>query len=577
MALSESILKEIYVSRTGLMTEDEFNAVVTVSTENRLPLDRLLMERSFVSPRYYLELVGNYYEVPVAELSIGNVDTAVMNMIPELFATTNHVLPFGKEGEKIKMAMVNPKDQQVLDTVRRIVGHDIIPYVASEQAIQRAILLYRGGIRGVLSDLLGKAAGVAAHKTEDGEELPDVMVLVSALVDAALLLGASDIHIEPFEHEVIIRLRIDGDLRTVATFPKAIHPSLIARLKVLSNLRLDERRTPQDGRFSVVINDQQVDMRISLVPSMWGEKPVMRVLAKETSFFDIASIGLLENDLKLVREYLKKPYGMIIVCGPTGAGKTTTLYAFLQEIGLDKIDIVNVSTIEDPIEYTVSRITQIPIQPEISLTFASGLRALLRQDPDIIMVGEIRDEETADIAVRAALVGRLLLTSLHANTSLGAIPRLLDMGVEPYLVVSALTLVITQRLVRKLCPHCRESYVPDQDAYFMLKNYADYDRAVKVLIHHGIISDAPDAMNGVRFFRAKGCVHCDNTGYHGRIALFEILEVSDRLREAVTHRKDITTLQAIVEEEGMKTLMIDGFAKVILGITDLKEVLRVAL
>jgi type IV pilus assembly protein PilB len=575
MALSEPVLKEIFVTRTGLLSEDEYDNAVKLATQNRIQLDRLLMERSFVSQRYYLELIGNYFNAQVAELSIGNIDLEVMTMIPELFATSNNVLLFEREDNVLHMAMSNPHDQDVIDTVMRITGHKVKAFVATDRAIQRAMLLYHGGIRGVLGDLIKKAGGGEAATNEGG--LPDATTLVSALVDAALLLGASDIHIEPYEHELIIRLRVDGELRSVATFPKIVHPTLIARLKVMAGLRLDERRIPQDGRFSVKLNEQQVDLRISLVPSMWGEKPVMRVLAKEANFFDIANIGLMEHDLALIRSYLKKPYGMIIVCGPTGAGKTTTLYAFLQEIGLDKIDVVNVSTIEDPIEYTVARITQIPIQPDVNLTFAAGLRALLRQDPDIIMVGEVRDEETADIAVRAALVGRLLLTSLHANTSLGAIPRLLDMGIEPYLVVSALSLVITQRLVRKLCPHCRESYIPDKDAYFMLNNYADFERTVKVLARHGIIADNPDAMRGMRFFRAKGCVHCDNTGYHGRVALFEILEVSDRLREAVTHRKDIATLQTIVEEEGMKTLLIDGYAKVILGITDLKEVLRVAL
>lgn len=576
MAVSELILKEIFVQRTGLLSEDEFDRLSGVADENRVPLDRLLMERAFVSPRYFLELLGSYYGAPVAELAIGNVDPEALTLIPELFATTNKIVPFSKEGNILKVAMANPKDQEVLDAVRRISGMDVLPHVATERAIMRATLLYHGGIRGVLSHLLKNASKEKRGK-RGKEHAPDPVALVSAIVDAALLLGASDIHIEPFEREVIVRLRIDGQLRTIANFPKEVHTPLIARLKVLSGLRLDEHRVPQDGRFSVQLSDQQVDLRLSLVPSMWGEKPVMRVLAKEMNFFDIAGIGLLDKDLELVRSYLRRAYGMIIVCGPTGAGKTTTLYAFLQEIGLEKIDVVNVSTIEDPIEYTVSRITQIPIQPDLRLTFAAGLRALLRQDPDILMVGEIRDEETADIAVRAALVGRLLLSSLHANTSTGAITRLLDMGIEPYLITSALSLVLTQRLVRKLCVHCRESYEPDEDAYFKLTNYSDYEHTMRVLARYGVVAEGPDAMRGVRFFRAKGCVQCNGSGYQGRVAIFEILEITDKLRGAIVRKADSATFQAIAREEGMKTLLIDGFAKVMLGVTDIDEVLRAAL
>lgn len=576
MALTEQDFREIFVDRSGLLTSAEFDVVQKNAEGLRRPLSQVLMERTAVSPRYFLELVGDFFSLPVTELKIAEVDREALTSVSQAFAEKHLIVPFAKDARSLKVAFADPRNRDVVAAVESTAGVPIAPYAATEQAIRRALLLYRGDIREHLRRMVKRLEKDAAAGESATGEVPSILAFLDAIVDTAVILDASDIHIEPFEQETIIRLRVDGLLRTVARVPKVFHDSLIARLKVLARLRIDEHRLPQDGRFNVRVQEQAVDIRLSLVPSYWGEKAAMRVLRKEASLFDLASLGLLESDLEIIVRHLKRPFGMILVCGPTGSGKTTTLYAFLQEIGVEKTDVVNISTVEDPIEYTVARVTQIQIHPEINLTFSVGLRALLRQDPDILMVGEIRDGETANTAVRAALIGRLLLSSLHTNSAVGAIPRLLDMGVEPYLVSSTLSLVVAQRLVRKLCVRCRESYAPSNDVLGRLRELPSFAESVASLKRHGLLSDAKDPFKEVRFFQASGCAHCDHTGYQGRTPLFEILEVTDALRPHITARRDAAAITEVARQEGMKTLFADGLAKVAMGVTDLDELMRVA-
>ncbi len=574
MAIGKEELKQIFTTRSGILSSEEFDDIVRVSEESNRPLEQLIMERGFVSARYFLELVGEFYGTPVTDLKIGDIDTAALEVIPELFATTNMLIPFARSNNVLKVAMANPWDEEVVRSLRHVAKEDVEVFVATPHAIRKALILYHGGIRGILHK------AVEGIKVVDGklaDDAPSPVLVVNEIIEAAVLTEASDVHIEPYERQINVRFRIDGQLRTMTTLPKSYYSALMARLKIMSSLRVDVKRHPQDGRVSLMVKGEQVDIRLSLVPAMWGEKAVMRVLPKNALLLDLRSLGFLESDLEIIERYLKRTYGMIIICGPTGSGKSSTLYSFLQEIGLDRSDAVNVSTVEDPIEYTVERVTQIQIQPDIKLTFAEGLRALLRQDPDIIMVGEIRDTETADMAVRAALVGRLVLTSLHTNDALGVIPRLLDMGVESYLVSSTLSLVISQRLARKLCVHCRESYVPDDEKIARLRKFYDYDYAVTILVKSGVLGAGVDPMHGIRFFRANGCAHCDNSGYRGRVGIFEILEISLALRDAMMVQRDSNVLRQIARDEGVKTLAIDGFAKAILGITDLDEVMRITL
>jgi type IV pilus assembly protein PilB len=569
MALSVSIYKEIFVEKNGLLKKDAFDKVVELSEKTKRPLDQLLMERSFITAPQLLELEQGYFKVPGTMLKVDEIDVEVLHTIPEEFANKNLVVAFSKEGSNINVAFENPNDQALLEELQSIADLTIKPYVAIKHSLQQALILYKGDFQTRIKESALKFEQIGSNSTITTNSATD---LLDAIIEAAILTDASDIHIEPYETEIVIRFRVDGQLRTIVSLPQEAKTPLIARIKILSELKVDQKRLPQDGRFGLVIEGQEINFRVSTVPSLWGEKAVMRVLPKEAHLFDIASIGLIESDVSIVKDYLSRPHGMILVTGPTGSGKTTTLYSFLQDIGNDRIDVVNISTIEDPIEYTIPRVTQIQTQPEIDLTFANGLRALLRQDPDILMVGEIRDEETADFAVRAALVGRLLISSLHTNDAPTAVPRLLDMGIEPYLLSSVLMLVVAQRLARKLCTYCRQSYHPEKGIVDELNKSHNFKESIKRLHKKGVLSDS--GTDNLRFFKADGCDRCDHTGYKGRIGVFEILEVTPELQAAISSRTDSNAIREIAIEGGMKTMFEDGIAKLLVGDIDLDELLR---
>ncbi len=566
MTLGKTELKQIFVDEAGLLTGPEFDAIVKTAGESRQPLEQMLMERGFVAPHHFLTLLGAHYKLPTTELKISEIDPEALALLPEKFAITHMATAFAKEGKVLKVALVHPGEAEVLALMAQSTGLEIEPYITTEHALKRALVLYRGSMSAVLTPLL--------EKIKNSDDSASVVSFLNSVMESAVLWEASDIHIEPYETEVIVRLRIDGLLKSVVTYPTTLHTSIISRLKVLSSLKVDEKRLPQDGRFALAVQDEEINIRLSLVPSMWGEKAVMRVLRQDTQLFDLGGIGLLDSDLETIRTHLRAPFGMILVTGPTGSGKTSTLYSFLQEIGTERIDVVNISTIEDPIEYTMPRVTQIQIHPEINLTFAAGLRSLLRQDPDIIMVGEIRDEETADIAVRAALVGRLLLASLHTNDAATTLPRILDMGVEPYTVSSTLRLVVSQRLVRKLCTHCRETDKPDSKQLDILASHG-LGAVLEILAKRGVVSAKAHATE-LRFYKSKGCDKCDQTGYIGRTAVFEILEVNDEVRLLISQSATSLALKEALTKSGMKTLFADGIAKALLGVTSIAELFRIA-
>ncbi|HEV2412649.1 MAG TPA: GspE/PulE family protein [Candidatus Saccharimonadales bacterium] len=570
MALSEQLYRKVFVDEKKVLNDFEYSRAVREADESKRPLSLVLMERAYLSPTQFLQILADHFDVPAHELKVGSIDIDVLRLIPEDFATSNLVVAFDRSDNSIKVACEDPSDQHLVEELQQILQSKIELYVASEFSLRRALVLYDG-------DLTQKVKSVVAqletlNDVEDNQQ-PTVQLL-GAVIEAAVLMDASDIHIEPYESEIIIRFRIDGLLRSIVTVPKKMSPSILARLKVVAELKVDQTRLPQDGRFTDNIKGQEVNFRISTVPTLWGEKVVMRVLPREAHLFDLHNLGMLPGDLETVESYLKRPHGMILVTGPTGSGKTTTLYACLQEIGNDRIDVVNITTIEDPVEYTMPRITQIQTQAEIDLTFASGLRALLRQDPDVIMVGEIRDKETADSAIRSALVGRLVLSSLHTNDATSTIPRLLDMGIEPYLVSSTLSLVITQRLARRLCPYCRKAYKPEEKTMQDLKRNHNFDEVIQRLQKFGFIEEV--AMDNLQFYKAMGCRRCEGVGYLGRQGIYEILKVTERLETAINEREDSNKIRLIALEEGMKTMFSDGIAKMIHGQLDLPELLRVA-
>jgi type IV pilus assembly protein PilB len=571
MSLRNDQYRTVFVERNGLLSADEFDRVVALSQKTRRPLEQLLTERALITPPQFLQLLESYFEVPGTNLPAHQIDLTALQLLPEDFATKNLAIAFAREEGGLSVALEDPSDKSVIDQIERLIYTPLKPFVALKHDLQQALILYKGEVH----ERINKAAKPFENPTEASASVQtnsSATALLESLLDASVLLGASDIHLEPFETELLVRFRIDGQLQTIATVPRAALEAVMARIKVLANMKVDQKRLPQDGRFSQRVKEQEINFRVSTVPSLWGEKAVLRVLAKEAHLYDLTTIGLQEKDLHLVMSYLGRPHGMVLVTGPTGSGKTTTLYSFLQEIGRERIDVVNVSTIEDPIEYTIPRITQIQTQPEIDLTFASGLRALLRQDPDILMVGEIRDEETADFAVRAALVGRLLLSSLHTNDAPSAIPRILDMGIEPYLLSSVLMLVVAQRLARKLCTYCRESYHPDTEIIKDLNEHHNFKAALDHLKKLDLLSTT--STKDLRFYKAQGCEHCENTGYKGRTGVFEILEITPHIGALISQRKDSGTLRDLAVAAGMKTMFEDGVAKLLAGEIDLTELLQ---
>lgn len=558
--------RHIFVDNAHLLESDDFEHYVELAQQTNQSLEALLIEKAFISSNQFLKLSADYFHLPSTNLNISDVKRDALHYLAQDDALDMLVVPFEQTGHTLKVAVAHPHTTHLGNKIPENERFHVELYVTTEQAIRRALILYDQDIQQVLNRL-----------PKPGEQRDDESLkgddLALSIVEHAVLLEASDAHIEPYEDTVLIRFRIDGLLKQVASMPTYLLKPVVSFLKVQAALHTGQTPLPQEGQIGLSINGQDITVRLSIVPSMWGEKVVMHILPKEAHRYDLNTVGLLESDLAIIRRNLKRPSGMILVAGPTGSGKTTSLYAFLQEISAERVDTVNISTIEDPIEYAIPRVTQIQTDVEHKLTFASGLRAVLGQDPDIIMVGETGDKETAAIAVRSALAGRLLLSSLHTEDAVGAIPRLLDMGTEPYLVSSTLQLVMAQRLARKLCAFCRQSYEADESVRKQLGERHNLEQSIEMLQRQEVIQTT-DA-GKLRLFKAMGCDKCDHTGYNGRTGLYEVLELNDELRKNIGQHVDTTALRKVAIEQGMKTMFDDGLAKVTLGLIDLNELLRV--
>jgi type IV pilus assembly protein PilB len=575
LRVSEAELRELLVTRLEVMGADEFDRARRTAGRLRVPLERAVVERGRIPFGFLLEHLAESWGVGYTDLRLSDVDPAALRALAEDYARAHTLVAFGRADRRLRVAMWDPRDRRAIDDIERMTGLTVMPHLAPARAIQRAHLLYKGDLR----EMLERAASDDAARTRraPGEDDRSAVEVLERIVEYAAVARASDIHIEPYELEAIVRCRIDGVLSEVLSLRPPLYQSLVARVKVLSHLRIDERRVPQDGRFEANLGGLTMDLRVSTLPTLWGEKVVLRVLAKEGLTLDLEDLGLAEADYQVFLRNILRPFGMILVTGPTGSGKTTTLYAMLTRVGVERHNVVNISTIEDPVEYTIPRVNQIPVNAVAGIDFASGLRALLRQDPDVIMVGEIRDRDTVEVAVRAALVGRLLLSTLHTNDATGAVARLLDMGIEPFLLASTLTLVVGQRLARRVCVGCRESVVPDRATVDVLRSRPDFAQTVRVLQVAGVLAQAGDPLDGIRLFRGKGCRQCGGTGFSGRVGIFELFEVNDQARRLIMERRDAATIRADAVARGMKTMFQDGLAKALLGETTLEEVMRVAL
>lgn len=533
----------------------------------------MLVEGKLVDEEIYTQAKASVLTLPYVNIAEKTITKEVLNIIPESTARGHMIVAYEQTKEALKVAMADPNDRQIVEFIHKKVDMPVEVALASVTGLKSALQKYQQSLEIEFQNLLEDIQRVqgSADASKAAEDLP-IIKTTDAILRHAVTQGASDIHIEPTETSVIIRYRVDGLLHDVLTLPKAAMTGIVARIKVLSNLKIDEHRLPQDGRFKLDSNEYNVAFRVSTLPVFDGEKVVMRLLDESGHGLGLDDIGMSKHGLEIFRRNLNKPHGMILVTGPTGSGKTTTLYAAMREINEPD---VNISTIEDPIEYRMERINQTQVQPKIGLTFSNGLRALVRQDPDIIMVGEIRDEETAGLAVNAALTGHMVLSTLHTNSAAGAVPRLLDMGVEPFLIATTTNLMMAQRLVRKLCEKCRKKIKMDKTILDSLTAALDEDRLVETLRREGILDKTAD-LKSADLYEPVGCNQC-HEGYKGRMGIYEFLEVTPEIQKLMTSTTTSQDLEeAARKEQNMVTMLEEGIIKAITGVTTVAEVLRVA-
>jgi type IV pilus assembly protein PilB len=565
----------IALVESGLISQEQLQAVLKAQTKSKQRIGEIAVSLGFISATDLAKFLAKRFDVPFVELGAETeLDTAVVELIPEDLARRYCIILFRKEGSTVTIAMADPLDVRAVDAVRLATGCHVRKTVSSSSAIQRAIdNSYHAPDRlerslGKLLNVEGAAEPVAqeADESEDNalgidqlklqaSDAP-VVQFVNLTLMRAVQERASDIHIEPEEYTISVRFRIDGQLREMTSPPKAMFQAVATRLKLLSNLDIAERRLPQDGHFKFHVFDKQIDVRVSSLPTIYGEKIVLRILDRSNLILDMGTLGFEPAMQDVFRRTLGLPYGLIILTGPTGSGKTTTLYAALNTVkSLNKETAKNIVTIEDPVEYQISKINQVHAKPEIGLTFAAGLRSILRQDPDVIMVGEIRDQETAEICIRAALTGHLVLSTLHTNDSISAVTRLTDMGIEPFLLASTMNLIMAQRLVRRICPECSEEWVPPQNIL---------ERVTRTITR-------TDDQGAWKFRRGRGCDHCGKSGYSGRVAVYEQFVVSDPIRRLITEKAPLNKLLEVARKEGFQSLLQSALNKAAEGLTTVEE------
>jgi type IV pilus assembly protein PilB len=561
MALSEATYHQILVE-SGLLSEEDFARVREVANSSGRPMETALVDLGFYSDEQAGKLMADAYGVRFVNLSRVKLDAKAVQVVPDIVVKKQGVLGYGWAGERLQAATVDPQNLELVSFLEKKTGYPVDAGYTTWGMLDDAMRSYTQDLVSRVQGLAKQFEDLRQSDTTDrggtGEEL--VVQIVDLIMQYGYNNGSSDVHIEPQERQSLVRYRVDGILHDVFKFARSLHDVITARIKILSNLRTDEHFAAQDGKFRMRIDNEMVDVRVSVMPVIEGEKIVMRILSEKGRTFTLETLGFSPGDLKRVRAAAAKPYGMLLATGPTGCGKTTSMYAVLKILNRRE---VNIQTIEDPIEYDIEGVNQIQVNSRTNLTFAAGLRSIVRQDPDIVMVGEIRDAETAGIAVNAAMTGHLVLSTLHTNDAATAIPRLLDMEVEPFLVASSVNVIIAQRLVRRICPHCITSSETDLSK-------------VKSLFPEGLYKKYFGKRSGARLFHGKGCGACNNTGFAGRIGIFEVLEVTPAIRELVVRRADAGVIAQKAVAEGMTTMFDDGLRKVVEGVTTVEEVLRVA-
>ncbi|MBI4084746.1 MAG: type II/IV secretion system protein [Candidatus Levybacteria bacterium] len=553
MGLTDDQLKKILL-QSKLLDDKGIAELAEAAKDAKTGFIDALLGKGVITDENLGVLTADFLKVPFVSLSKITIPENVLTIVPERFARKHKVVPFARDQKAIRIAMADPTRTDIIEMVFRKTGQMVIPHLATAQDIHNAFGLYRRDIQKSFDTLIATQAGISFTSANAPTER-----IVDLIINYAYQDKASDIHIEPEEKDSLVRFRVDGILHDVLVMPKSIHDQIITRIKVLSKLRTDEHLSPQDGKMRHELAEESLDIRVSVIPIVDGEKAELRLLSSKFRVFSLLELGMNERDLELVKNSYSKAYGMILSTGPTGSGKTTTIYAILKHLNIRS---KNITTIEDPVEYRIQGVNQIQVNTKTNLTFANGLRSILRQDPNIVFVGEIRDNETAGIAVNAALTGHLVLSTMHTNDAATALPRLADMDIEPFLVASTVTVIIAQRLMRRICEICKtETQVARENLAKNLPN--------EIFVKH--FGNSPI----VKIYRGTGCRICHQTGFQGRVGAFEVLEVSNEIRKLITRKEDSDTIAKQAVAEGMTTMLDNGLDKVVKGVTTIEEVLRV--
>lgn len=556
MALKPSDLKNLLLE-VKLLTSEQFDLAEKEAKERDVPLEEYLVDGNFISDSHLGQVIADYFKLSFIDISQERITEEALSLIPEIVAKHQKAIVIREDGENLYIATSNPENYEFIKLLEKKTGKKVVIYYTTPYGIQEAVKYYK-------SNLSEEVKKIVIDLEENPQNEENIVKLVDLFLEYAFDNRASDIHIEPLEGIISVRFRIDGILHQVVDYPKLLQEKVVFRIKIMSRLRTDEHAAAQDGRFDYQVDDARFDVRVSILPVTEGENIVLRILSERTRRLNLDEIGLLESDLEKITRAASKPYGMILVAGPTGSGKTTTLYTILQILNKPE---VNIMTIEDPVEYDIEHIRQTQVNAKKNLTFATGLRSIVRQDPNIIMVGEIRDNETASIAINAAMTGHLLFSSIHSNDAATTLPRLFDMGIEPFLVASSLNVVIAQRLVRKICQRCIMSYPLTKEEINILKSEERLSDIIRQVYKQKNISK-------IRLYKGAGCKACNSTGYSGRTGIFEVMEISDDLRPLIVQKVSIDSFNKKAQELGMTSMLYDGIVKIFRGTTTLKEVIR---